>query len=143
MWGGKFQVSITLFLSTIESPPLTKISAIFQRRQVSTNDSFEARIEPLEPVRRRRDECSRVEGKNADCSGTGRGQICESSSFNGEFLPRGGRSRGTRVHPISVPRSMLAPRDRDRAKTTGDRRGKIESAFCGPEIATGAFHGSI
>lgn len=40
---------------------------------------------------------------------------------------------------------MLTPRDLDRAKTTGDRRrgGKrqgTESAFCGPKIATGAFH---
>lgn len=131
----------SLFFITIESP-LTKISAILQRRQVSTNDSFEARIEP---VRRRRVNAIASKAKMP----TARGQICESSSFSGEFLPRG-RSRGTRVHPSSISyqrsSSMLAPRDRDRAKTTGDRRGgKDRIGFLRPRDSYRRFswHGSI
>lgn len=70
----------------------------------------------------------------------GESQICELSSFSGEFLPRG-RSR---VHlvpfPICVPH-RCSPREISIARkqqVTGDG----ESAFCGPKIATGAFRGT-
>lgn len=73
----------------------------------------------------------------------GESQICELSSFSGEFLPRG-RSR---VHLVPFPylrsSSMPTPRDLDRAKTTGDRRRGI--GFLRPQDSYRRFswHGSI